>query len=227
MTPDWKAYQEEAAAFFRSLGLEATTDKTVSGARTKHDIDVFVVIDMAGFEVRWVVECKHWKTPVTKLHVMALREIVADIGADRGILLCEAGFQSGAIAAANLTNIQVTSLAAVTISSMATVYGAKLRDLYDRNEVCRETYWDIPKHIRIQKGLRGHVGQGTHYSGARTLGMTDELLSQGLRGRFPVIIHPAERLNFSDVPEQIVDVKELVVVLEPMIAELEEKLQAV
>uniref|UniRef100_UPI00214D0BDC restriction endonuclease n=1 Tax=Klebsiella pneumoniae TaxID=573 RepID=UPI00214D0BDC len=42
-------------------------------------------------DIIWLVECKHWKNPVSKLHVLALREIVTEIGADRGILLSESG----------------------------------------------------------------------------------------------------------------------------------------
>src|SRR5262245_31943731 len=117
MIPAWRSYQEEAADFFRSLGQEAVTDAKIKGARTEHDVDVLVTIDLASFKIKWLVECKHWKTSVTKLHVLALREIVSDVGADRGIILCEAGFQSGAIEAANLTNVQVSSLAKLSASS--------------------------------------------------------------------------------------------------------------
>lgn len=74
---DWKNYQEEAAEFFRSLGLEAETDVTIQGARTKHDIDVLVKSHHAGFNIVWLVECKHWKSKVSKLHVLGLREIRA------------------------------------------------------------------------------------------------------------------------------------------------------
>ena len=69
-----------------------------------------------GFDVIWLVECKRWRRRVTKLHVLALREIVADVGADRGILLSEVGFQSGAVEAAKLTNVHVTSLASPSSS---------------------------------------------------------------------------------------------------------------
>lgn len=170
MADDWKQYQEEAAEFFRSLGLKASTDKRVQGVRTSHDIDVLVEIDVAGFAVTWFVECKHWKTAVTKLHVLALREIVADCGADRGIILCEQGFQSGAIEAANLTNVQVTSLASVAASSQDAIYAARFHYLYDRTERCRERYWDIPKDVRIEKGLRFPVVGGPDlYSGARVI----------------------------------------------------------
>jgi hypothetical protein len=102
MASTWQEYQEEAAEFFRSIGLEATTDHVVQGVRTKHAVDVHVKAHYVGFDVVWIVECKHWNTPVSKLHVLALREIVTDLGVDRGILLCEPGFQSGAAEAASL-----------------------------------------------------------------------------------------------------------------------------
>lgn len=114
MTKTWKNYQEEVAIFFRSLGLEASTDITVQGVRTKTMMWMFLLKSHhAGFDIIWIIECKLWKTKVSKLHVLALREIVSDIGADRGILLSETGFQSGTIEAANLTNVQVISLAKV------------------------------------------------------------------------------------------------------------------
>lgn len=81
MADDWREYQEETAEFFRSLGLTAETDVTLTGVRTTHDVDVVVRSKHVGFEVLWLVECKHWKSPVTKLHVLGLREIVSDLGA--------------------------------------------------------------------------------------------------------------------------------------------------
>ena len=40
MVATWTEYQEEAAAFFRSLGFDAQTNISVPGVRTTHDIDV-------------------------------------------------------------------------------------------------------------------------------------------------------------------------------------------
>ena len=90
MAENWNDYQEEVAAFFRSLGLEAQTNVTLKGVRTKHDVDVLVKSHHAGFDITWVVECKFWNSKVSKLHVLALREIVTDVGVDRGILLARA-----------------------------------------------------------------------------------------------------------------------------------------
>jgi restriction system protein len=82
MPPAWKDYQEEAASYFRSLGLEAETDVSLKGVRTTHDLDVVVKSRHVGFEVIWLVECKNWKLPVSKLHVLALR------GSGSTLVLC-------------------------------------------------------------------------------------------------------------------------------------------
>jgi hypothetical protein len=80
--------------------------------------------------------------------------IVADLGADRGILLSEAGFQSGAVEAANLTNVHVNSLATLQTQAETEVIAMRLRELFDRAENCRQRNWDIPKSVPIEFGLR-------------------------------------------------------------------------
>lgn len=107
----WREYQEEAAALFRSLGLEVRTDERHDGVRGGHDIDVVVRSRRAGLEQLWVVECKWRRRKVEKLHVVALAEIVRDVGADRGVLLSEVGFQAGAVRMAYRSNVTLTSLA--------------------------------------------------------------------------------------------------------------------
>jgi len=227
MMPPWKEYQQEAADFFRSLGLTASTDITLQGVRTTHDIDVLVTIDVAGFDVRWIVECKYWKTAVTKLHVLALREIVSDLGADRGIVLCEMGFQKGAVEAANLTNVQVTSLDALSNSSRDAIFAVRLRELYDRTESCGEKYWEIPKDIRIQKGLRFDIGDGNMYSGARVIEVSRELLSRAFRGAYPILADPFQRLFIQpELPERFENPEELVVAIDRILSDVEARLAA-
>lgn len=108
---DWRAYQNEVAAFFRRQGCNAEVEKIVQGVRAKHEVDVHVKFYRSGIECTWVVECKLWKTKVPKEKVMALKSIVDDVGADRGIIVSEKGFQSGALDAVRDTNITlVTSI---------------------------------------------------------------------------------------------------------------------
>tara|TARA_R110000787_G_C13430908_1_gene445576 strand:+ start:2105 stop:2809 length:705 start_codon:yes stop_codon:yes gene_type:complete len=225
MALDWKDYQEEAAAFFRSLGLSAATDQTLHGVRTKHDIDVLVEIDVAGQPVKWIVECKYWKSNVSKLYVMALREIVNDLGADRGIILCETGFQRGAVEAANLTNVRVSSLAELRDTSRDAIASYRLNELFDRNMACRNQYWELPKDLRIQQGLRPGFGDEMHYSGARVVEFSEKLLGLAFRGAYPIIIDEYDSLLVGrSVPDSVQNTDEVLTLLEQLIAELEVKL---
>jgi hypothetical protein len=219
----WKKYQEDAASYFHSLGLDASTDVTVSGVRTTHDIDVLLKSHHAGFDIIWIVECKHWKTPVSKLHVLALREIVSDIGADRGILLSEAGFQSGAREAANLTNVQVTSISEMRETASSSIYAMRLRDLFDRAGICKDRYWDIPKDERIKFGLRAEYYEHD-YSGARIVDVCADLLSRAFRGIYPFQSQTLEALVLFGRDKYFESPKEVVDLVEEKISELEAKL---
>ncbi|MSM38427.1 MAG: hypothetical protein GJT30_02210 [Geobacter sp.] len=103
-------YTEEAAKFFRTLGLTAEIEKRVVGARGTHNIDVWITGKIQSFQVRWIIECKDWKSSVPKEKVLALQAIAMDIGSDRAFLLSESGFQAGAVRCSQFTNITLTSL---------------------------------------------------------------------------------------------------------------------
>lgn len=225
MANDWFDYQEEAATLFRSIGLEASTNVTIKGVRTSHDVDVVVKSHHGGFDVTWLVECKQWKFAVSKLHVLALREIVADTGADRGILLCEAGFQSGAIEAAKLTNVQVTTLDNLRSTAGGDISAMRLRELFDRVESCRAQYWDIPKSERIARGIRSDVGEWG-YSGARALEICGELITRSFRGTYPFSPDSFQALFEFGKDRLFQSPEEVIATISPMVDELEGKLAA-
>lgn len=220
---NWKEYQEEAAEFFRTLGLEAQTNVKVQGTRTHHDIDVLVKSHHVGFEITWIVECKKRKKRISKLHVLALREIVNDIGADRGILLSESGFQSGAFEAANLTNVQITSLSEARIKSEHDINAMRLLDLYDRTEETERRYWDISKSTRIEHSLRQDPGQDG-YSGNRVLSTVKELLNEGLRGKYPFNVDAMSAFDQPQIPATITSSGQLIEIIDPMITDLASRL---
>jgi restriction system protein len=223
--PDWKDYQEEAAEFFRSLGLDANTDVTIQGVRTKHDVDVLVKSHHFGVDVTWIVECKHWKDPVSKLHVLALREIVTDAGADRGILLSEAGFQSGAVEAANLTNVQVTSLADLNVTAREQISAVRLRELHDRLERCNTRYWEIPKAERIKDDLRPEVG-AVGYSGASIIDVCRDLLRRAFLGHYPFRSEELATYFMPKLQRDFQSATEVVQTVDELIQELETNLTA-
>lgn len=224
---EWGQYQEETAEFFRSIGLEARTNVRLQGIRTSHDIDVVVRSDHVGFNLLWIIECKHWKNPVSKLHVLALREIAADLGADRGILVSESGFQAGALEAASLTNVQLTSLADLKSTAGQALGMAQLRTIQDRTLKSRERYWNLSKSTRIEYGLRPDVPE-IGYSGDIVLRAIEAALFSAFGGRFPV--EPRDPISYAMiaiVDNQIFSATtpiELSERLEPLIADLENRL---
>lgn len=219
----WQQYQEEAASYFRSLGLDATTDVTITGVRTSHDVDVLVKSRHVGFDITWIVECKHWASPVSKLHVLALREIVADIGADRGILLSESGFQSGAIEAANLTNVQVTSINQMRETAGESINAMRLRELFDRVGICKDRYWEIPKEERIRVGLRFDLDEHD-YSGAKVVEFCTDLLTRAFRGVYPFQGETIEAIIRFGRDKYFQSPAEVIAVVEEQVAELERRL---
>ncbi|MBE8517686.1 restriction endonuclease [Amycolatopsis sp. H6(2020)] len=219
----WDDYQEEVASFFRGLGLDAATNVPISGVRTSHDIDVVVRSEHVGFDMLWVVECKRWSKPVSKLHVLALREIVSDVGADRGLLMAESGFQSGAHEAADLTNVKLTSLVELKDSASYSLGMASLRALQDRVDGCRSRYWELEKESRIDCGLRPPVGL-PGYSGNLVIEATEAALNDAFKGKFPPLLDGLAPLLYGHFRFSAGSPSGLYEEIEPLIAELEELL---
>jgi hypothetical protein len=94
---DWRACQEAMAVLFREQGCTARVNAQIKSARGTHSIDVYLKFRLQGIECCWIIKCKLWKKYVEKANVMTLKAIIENVGADRGIIFCENGFQSGAL----------------------------------------------------------------------------------------------------------------------------------
>ena len=229
----WIEYQERVAEFFRTLGLDAQTNVRCHGVRTVHNIDVVVTSRHAGMAVTWIVECKLWKSRVSKDRVLALRAIVDDLGADRGILMAENGYQSGALEAATKTSTMLTSLADLSETLSHELGLAKLRILFARVEACRDRYWDLDKSVRIQYGLRPDL-QVWGYSGENVILAVRETLISAFLDGFPLTYDrllrsasawSSRRLDFGTFGAAAIPTPdELFQVLDSEVAELERRL---
>jgi hypothetical protein len=139
---DWREYQQTAAEFFADLGMDTEIEAELAGARGKHAADVAVRFTAYGIEHLWIVECKLWKKAVKKEQVLVLQGVVDDVGADRGFLLSESNFQSGAVTAARLSNITLSDLADLRANAHEDLVGLRWQEVYSRlarsNERLRE-----------------------------------------------------------------------------------------
>lgn len=191
---NWSEYQIKAAEFFSRLGLKTEVEFKVEGARGIHVIDVYASGCFNGIAFNWVVECKAWKGNIPKEKVMALASIVQDVGADRGFLLSEVGFQSGAILAARSSNITLTSLEDLSYSA----------EKFSIDALIGKKNWEIQKAksrlLSIKKTSEAH-----EYSPERTmlvgqLSILEMMLQEAFESQYP-IRYPTRGLAFSTLEQ--------------------------
>jgi restriction system protein len=145
------------------------------------------------------------------------------VGADRGILLSEVGFQSGAQEAANLTNVQLTSIAEMQVAAGGSIYAMRFRDLFDRTTSCKNRYWNISKDDRIKFGVRTFFAE---YSGDRIVSMCVDLLTRASIGSYPFKTDDHEVWRLFGDDKCFDSPKEVVTVVEEKLSELERKLDS-
>lgn len=132
----WKRYQYDAAQLLSELGFAVQVEDQITSSRgATHEVDVSARRAVAGVEVLWVVECKLWRSRVGKEKVAALSAICEDLGADRGLLMSETGFQSGALQMASGRNITLTSLEDLRATAAVDLQLARQHQADDRLRV--------------------------------------------------------------------------------------------
>lgn len=208
MTEDWKDYQDRTAAFFNSLGLRAETESLVCGARGRHKVDVLVSFERFGIKTVWIVECKLWKTSVPKDKVLTLQAIVQDVGADKGIILSESGFQAGAIACARSTSIILSDLA--TLKEIAaeeiaeTRWGATRDRLDETMDRLRSMRWRERYRQSDRGGSLISYGPPGYVRIIGTLAIFENEIRRGRKGKRPLVCdfsNDGEPVRTNDVDE--------------------------
>ena len=129
---DWKDLQLKVAKIYRNLGCKTEVDVFVEGLRTKHKIDVWVIFKFGGLEYRIITECKYWNTKVKKAQVGTLLGVLADIGAEKGIIVSKKGFQPGAHRLASYTNIDLFTFRELTEKSELHIDHFKIHSILDK-----------------------------------------------------------------------------------------------
>jgi hypothetical protein len=190
------------------MGFDVKVDETLRGARAEHEIDVTARTSIAGVDQCWLIECKSWKRRVPKERVLTFRGVVEDVGADRGLLFSESGFQAGAINAAQNTNITLTSLVEFENTFSTEVSSARAKAFDERIAKLMQAFaaiWDLPESERVAvfarySGPPGFPGllEGTPHA---VIGVTARLsqMRQALEdarfNRWPVIYYPLDHTD--------------------------------
>jgi len=162
--------------------------------------------------------------------VLALIGVVEDVGADRGVLISAAGFQSGAIKAAEKRNVTLTTLNGLreTVreelnSSVAQALETKVIKLKDAFSAL-STYEHPRPGYHVSKPRPGvdHHAHGQAYGMLALLELGFERLRLGKPAPFPLPIKTGGRWGkgkTSTAEEFMTKASEAVVILEAMLAE--------
>lgn len=108
--PTKKAFMDLTPEEFEKYSLDLLTEQTKSleNLVIKHNtiieaydgnyqIDGYIEFTMMGIKYKTIVECKHYKSPITREKVQVLYGKIQSLGAQKGILVSTSNFQSGAM----------------------------------------------------------------------------------------------------------------------------------
>lgn len=105
---EWKELQRYTSVVLTDCGFTATTEKIINTVRGTVEVDVYAE-KTGALKTKILCECKYWNSSVPQTTVHAFRTVVADSGANQGIIICKTAFQKGAYEAAKDANIALFS----------------------------------------------------------------------------------------------------------------------
>ena len=104
---DWRDLQDKVADLFREMGYEVQSPHVVQHVRGSKEVDVYVRDPRTSVPHVILIECKHWGSNLPQDTVHGFRTVMADCGANTGIIVGSTGFQSGAEEVVAYTNIEL------------------------------------------------------------------------------------------------------------------------
>ncbi|MEM0978800.1 MAG: restriction endonuclease [Cyanobacteria bacterium P01_H01_bin.58] len=104
---DWEDYERKVQSFLRGKmmlwfphlktgSIIVHGKKVYSGAKGDYEIDASAELLVEAMKLIFLVECKHWSSPVSQDTVLAFESKLRDVGAHKGIIVSKSGFQKGA-----------------------------------------------------------------------------------------------------------------------------------
>ena len=194
----WYKFQEEIKEHFEALGAVAETNVSLSGVRGTHDIDVLVKPKFLGREILWIIEAKNWSSNIPKEKALALLSIVQDVGADRGFLISNGGFQSGAYDSSNNTNITLVNFDEFKESTKEFINVEVIRHYEERFKILKARYWSHPKEIRKDYDLRHDHGYESPFSGIKLLSVIENVFKGVKERNYPIDTDTCLKVNAGD-----------------------------
>ncbi|MBC2005482.1 restriction endonuclease [Listeria booriae] len=99
-------------------------DKIMESHDGNYQIDGYIEFTVMDVRYKTLIECKHYKSSITREKVVLLHDKLKSLGAQKGILISTSNFQSGAIQYA-----EVHGIALIQLTEAATSY--ELRESFN------------------------------------------------------------------------------------------------
>lgn len=106
---DWRDLQTAVANILSESGFSVEVEKVIQTVRGRAEIDVYGQEVVEGRTYTVLCECKNWAARVPQNVIHGFRSVIADAGANLGYIISTAGFQSGALTAAEMTNVRLVT----------------------------------------------------------------------------------------------------------------------
>jgi hypothetical protein len=104
---NWQELEDKVEDILNKSGFKAEKNKLIKLVRGEVKIDVFAEKNNSTPPIKILCECKYWETNIPQTIIHSFRTVVSDCGANLGYIIAKTGFQSGAVKASELTNIQL------------------------------------------------------------------------------------------------------------------------
>jgi hypothetical protein len=97
---EWREFEQLVARIQQALAPDAKVEHDVKilGERTgeRRQVDVLMTQNIGQYEMRVAIDCKDYKSPVDVKGVEEFSGLIDDIGVNKGVLVCPAGFTATA-----------------------------------------------------------------------------------------------------------------------------------
>ncbi|MDL2232327.1 restriction endonuclease [Ruminococcaceae bacterium OttesenSCG-928-L11] len=132
-------------------------NKIIEVSDGNYQIDGYIEFDLMGVTYKTLVECKHYKSSISREKVQVLYDKLRACGAQKGILISSSNFQSGAITYATQHGI-----ALVQLTESSNQYFTK--SMYDTSKYHRSNYGAAPYIGIMQTSVKEGVISSSYLS---------------------------------------------------------------
>ncbi len=104
--PKWKLFEEFVASIQKQLSPEAEVshdDKIIGQSGTTRQIDIAIRHAIGQFKLLIIIDCKDWKAPVDIADVGTFIDMVEDVEANKGAIVCEHNLRSAPASCSNIS----------------------------------------------------------------------------------------------------------------------------